>query len=243
MRHNDNANAVIKRTILIGLVVIMLCIVVYNVGFSLSQVVLAEKPDMYEIELDAPERDPTIFTSFDAHKSDQEDIPDMVQIVQNEDISPVNTESYYPGFKRYVPDGVGACHPYMAWQLISDPSTPQYQLRMEAESYDENDFGKIGDRYAVAVKPYYGKIGDYIDVIQEDGSIIYCIIAEYKGDENRNVDKIFATYYHTHKDVVEFIVNQCAWYGSTPERTVYDYHPEWNQNIDVIYNVGNYWGG
>lgn len=143
---------------------------------------------------------------------------------------------------KHVPRNVGNCHPYMAWQLISDPTTEQYRLRMEAENYDEHDFGKIDDRYAVAVKPYYGKIGDYLDVIQEDGTIIPCIIAEYKGDENVDIDGAMATYYHKDKDVVEFIVNQNAWYDADPERHVLDYHPEWNQNILVIYNVGNYWG-
>lgn len=145
------------------------------------------------------------------------------------------------GTPLYVPQGVGNVHPYMAWQLITDETTKQYQLRMEAEAYDENDFGVISNRYAVAVKPYYGKIGDFIDVIQMDDSVIHCVIAEYKGNENIDLHGENSMYYHTHMDIIEFVVNQYSWYNGD-ERTVYDYHPEWNQNIKAIYNVGNYWG-
>lgn len=145
------------------------------------------------------------------------------------------------GEPLYVPQGVGSVRPFMAWQLITDETTKQFQLRMEAEAYDENDFGVIAGRYAVAVKPFYGKIGDYIDVIQADDSVIHCIIADYKGDENAHVDGDNSKYYHSHKDVIEFIVNQYSWYGND-QRTVYQYHPDWKQDIKAIYNVGNYWG-
>lgn len=169
----------------------------------------------------------------------------LVQFVEASKFNPhsgkLEVDYSIKGTPLYVPEGIGACHTFMAWQMITDPTTKQYQLRMQVESYDENDFGKVGWRYAVAVKPYYGKIGDYIDVIQEDDSVINCIIVEYKGDENKYIDGEMSKYYHTNKDVVEFVVNQYAWY-TDQERTVYDYHPEWNQNIKSIYNVGNYWG-
>lgn len=145
------------------------------------------------------------------------------------------------GTPLYVPHGAGACKTYMNWSSITDSTTKQFQLRVQAENYDENDFGKVGDRYAVAVKPYYGKIGDYLDVIQVDDSVIRCIIAEYKGDENVATDGENAKYYHHDGSIIEFVVNYYAWYETNVPRTVYDYHPEWKQNIKSIYNVGNYW--
>lgn len=144
------------------------------------------------------------------------------------------------GEALYVPEGIGSVHSYMTWQSITDPTTKQFQLLMEAEAYDENDFGVINGKYVVAVKPYYGKIGDYLDVIQDDDSVLHCIIGDYKGNENEITDGENSKYYHHDKSVVEFIVNGYAWFDT--ERTVYDYHPEWHQNIKAIYNVGNYWG-
>ncbi len=173
------------------------------------------------------------------------DDENIVQMVEKTEINPYTglpeVDYSLKGEALHVPDGVGSVRPFMAWQLITDETTKQYQLRMEAEAYDENDFGIIAGRFAVAVKPYYGKIGDFIDVIQNDDSVLHCIIADYKGDENNIADGGNAKYYHTHKDVIEFIVNQYSWYGEE-QRTVYMYHPDWKQDIKAIYNVGNYWG-
>lgn len=173
------------------------------------------------------------------------DDQDVVHIIEPPDINPYTglpeVDYSLKGEALYVPEGVGSVRPFMAWQLITDETTDQFRLRMEAEAYDENDFGCIANRFAVAVKPYYGKIGDYIDVIQADDSVLHCIIADYKGDENVMVDGVNSRYYHSHQDVIEFIVNQYSWYGGE-QRTVYMYHPEWKQNIKAIYNVGNYWG-
>lgn len=172
------------------------------------------------------------------------DEKNVVQMVEAPSINPYTglpeVDYSSKGDPLYVPEGVGSVRPFMAWQLITDETTKQYQLRMEAEAYDENDFGFIANRFAVAVKPYYGKIGDYIDVIQSDDSVLHCIIAEYKGDENIVTDGVNARYYHTNQDVIEFIVNQYSWYTGE-QRTVYMYHPEWKQDIKAIYNVGNYW--
>lgn len=171
---------------------------------------------------------------------------DLVQMIEAPKINPFTgkpeVDYSSKGTPLHVPAGVGSVHSYMAWNCVTDPTTKQYKLRVEAEAYDENDFGKIGDRYVVAVKPYYGKIGDYIDVIQEDDSVLRCIIGDYKGDENEEKDGENSKYYHHDRSVVEFIVNGYAWYNSECPRTVYDYHPEWQQNIKSIYNVGNYWG-
>lgn len=232
-------------------------ILLYEASFSIGQLQLFVKADSQDpMRVEDPEEHLQIVTSADETGSKADLVkfvatvnptptqePIKIDETMNTNIIKVGIVNTTPRIgERHVPDNVGKCHPYMAWQLISDPTTEQFQLRMEAESYDEHDFGKIDNRYAVAVKPYYGKIGDYLDVIQEDGTIIPCIVAEYKGNENVDIDGEMAIYYHKDKDVVEFIVNQNAWYGADPERHVLDYHPEWNQNILVIYNVGNYWG-
>jgi hypothetical protein len=141
--------------------------------------------------------------------------------------------------EKYVPEGYGSVHPYMGWSMITSKGTKQYTLRKEVEDYDEDGFGKVKDRYAVAVKPYYGDIGDLIDVVQTDGTIIKCIIVDHKGNENKSDDGWLAAYVHYNNDIVEFVVNKSSWYGTS--KSVNKYHPEWKHNISVIYNVGNYW--
>ena len=41
----------------------------------------------------------------------------------------------------------------------------------EAESYNNDGLGMVGDRYAVAMKPYYGAVGDYLNIVQEEPQI------------------------------------------------------------------------
>lgn len=143
------------------------------------------------------------------------------------------------GEEKFVPDYCGSVHPYMGWACITDESSPQYKLKKEVENYDENGFGKVGNRYAVAMKPYYGKIGDYIDVIQNDGIEYHCIIVDYKGMENKEEDGWLATYAHGMNDIIEFVVDKESWYST--DKTVKQYHPEFSRNISKIYNVGSYW--
>lgn len=147
--------------------------------------------------------------------------------------------SSHDGKEMYVPGYCGSVHPYMGWACITDTSSPQYKLKQACESYDDDGFGKVGKRYAVAMKPYYGDIGDYVDIIQNDGIEYHCIIVDHKGMENKSEDGWLATYAHFENDIVEFVVNKSSWYGT--DKTVSQYHPEFSRNIKTIYNVGNYW--
>lgn len=140
--------------------------------------------------------------------------------------------------EKFVPFGYGKCHPYMAWQKVTDRTTAQYRLRCEVENYDKDGLGKVGKRYAVAVKPYYGNIGDYLKITQTDGLTYECIIVDYKSDENTHMGWV-SEYVHSQGDIVEFVVDRYSFYGSP--KTIYDVHPEWKRNISEILNVGNYW--
>ena len=55
-----------------------------------------------------------------------------------------------------VPNGLGSSHTYMGWQMITSTSSTQYKLKESAGmNFDEEGFGKIGDRY---VGSYYNNI-------------------------------------------------------------------------------------
>ncbi len=135
-----------------------------------------------------------------------------------------------------LPDGLGSKHTYMGWQCITARSSDQYKLIESAGmNFDEQGFGKIGDRYVVATTTTFGNVGDYIDVVQEDGTIIKCIIGDIKSQGDANCNK----WGHSNGvDVVEFVVDRSSWYGTN--KSVVGYHPDWNKNIDSIINKGNY---
>lgn len=139
-----------------------------------------------------------------------------------------------------LPSGLGSVHSYMGWQCITATSSNQYKLREAAGmNFDEEGFAKIGDRYVVAVTTTFGNVGDYIDVYQEDGTVIKCIIGDIK---NQNDAGCTVWGHNNGQCVVEFVVNKNMWYGNSMHASpgTATCHPEWNQNITKIVNKGNY---
>lgn len=53
----------------------------------------------------------------------------------------------------------------------------------EAGRTSSNGIATIDDRYLVAVSPKFGTVGDNIDVVLEDGTVINCTIADAKGSD------------------------------------------------------------
>lgn len=153
-----------------------------------------------------------------------------------------DSNNYSGGIVKTVPKGRGSKHTFMGWQLITNKSSKQYKLRVQSgEHYDSNGFARIGDRFVVAVKPYYGSIGDYIDVYKSNGEIIKCIIGDAKGSDGGG-DK----YGHSDGSIVEFVVDKYKWYSKYNNlgkyRRVDEFYPSWTKhNISKIVNVGNYW--
>lgn len=156
----------------------------------------------------------------------------------------------YEGIEEYLedvkgttvtlPEGLGSIHTYMGWQCITAKSSNQYKLREAAGmNFDEEGFAKIGDRYVVATTTTFGKVGDFIDVYQEDGTVIKCVI----GDIKSRGDAGCTEWGHNNgRCVVEFVVDKSKWYGSSMHANpgTLSCHPEWNQNIDKIVNKGNF---
>lgn len=156
-----------------------------------------------------------------------------------DDFNSNNIESYLSSLSGSVvnlPGGLGKVHSYMGWQCITAPSSLQYKLREAAGmNFDENGFGKIGDRYVVATTTTYGNVGDYIDVVQADGSVIKCIIGDIKNQNDAGCNM----WGHSNGQcVVEFVVDKSSWYGTS--KSVVGYHPEWGQTISQIVNKGSY---
>lgn len=153
--------------------------------------------------------------------------------------------------------GYGTSYTYNSWQLIG--AGKQLELRKQAGmTFDEEDFGRINGRYAVAVTPKFGAVGDYIDYYYRDNNgneqIIPCIICDIKGSDAEN-----EWGHHGGTNVIEFYVNEETWCTPGWARSVHpDYsdcghassmhenpgtascHPEWAGTAIKIINGGSY---
>ena len=110
-----------------------------------------------------------------------------------------------------VPEGYdyGTTYTYIGWQLIG--AGKQLELRKAAGmTFDAEGFGRINGRYAVAMTPKFGKVGDYIDYYYEDingkENVIPCIMVDVKGSDAQN-----EWGHHGGKNMLEFYVNEETW--------------------------------
>ena len=143
---------------------------------------------------------------------------------------------------KYVPQRTGSVHTMMGWQMVTAVKSDQYKLRSEfGQNYDKNGFAKIGDLFVVATKPFYGVVGDCIEVYKSNGDVIKCIIGDIKGSDGGG-----DTYQHKDGSVVEFIVDRNRWYathnGIGRNLKVSEFYPQWERShILKIVNIGNVW--
>ena len=83
-----------------------------------------------------------------------------------------------------VPEGLGKYYTYMRWDAITNMDTEQGRLiKTAGKNYDSEGYGRVGDRYALAMTSTFGSIGDYVDVYMSNGRIIHGIIADEKSQE------------------------------------------------------------
>ena len=165
---------------------------------------------------------------------------------------------------KYVPEGFGKTLAYMKWDCVTAKGTPQYRLKSAAEHYNSKGMGMVNGRFTIAIKPYYGAVGDYLDITFADGTIMKAIVVDEKGEENEpgkgNYSNIYASSnrrqlargvtdkVHTDGSVLEFVVDgegkTTGWRGFAGyngHKTVGKLYPQFAQNIKYISKMGNFW--
>ena len=139
-----------------------------------------------------------------------------------------------------IPDGLGSVHSYMGWQKVTMRGSQQYAFRESAGmTFDPEGFAVVDNRYVIACTTTFGNIGDYVDFYQEDGSVIPCIIGDFKNQNDAGCN----AYGHLNGDcIVEFVVDQNSWYRSGHANPgTSSCHPEWSQDIVKAVNVGSFY--
>lgn len=143
-----------------------------------------------------------------------------------------------------LPSGAGTFRSYMTWDKITNPTTNQYNLRVNSgENYDDLGYARVRDengteRYVVATTQTFGKAGDYIDVYQGDGTMLPAVIGDIKSWTNDN--ELVNKWGHREGDcVLEFIKQAGGPSIGTNPGTDTD-HPEWkNLTVTKIVNRGS----
>ena len=99
----------------------------------------------------------------------------------------------YSGFKSY-----------MDYRTVTTPTSAQYNL-LNNYGYSDGGFRKVDGRYCIAVGSYFNtSIGQYIDLILENGIVIKCIMGDLKANIHTEDNNIFTS---ANKCCSEFIID------------------------------------
>lgn len=132
-----------------------------------------------------------------------------------------------------LPEGLGQEHSVVYWQSVSEDDEDAFKLKKAVGmNFDDDGLAKMGDRYVVCVTSTFGNVGDYIDVVLKDGSIIKCVIGSLIATADNNKWGL-----NDGKCVVQFMVDKENW---SDDKTISSIHPEWDQEIKEITNKGNF---
>ena len=111
---------------------------------------------------------------------------------------------------------------------------------MAAGSTSKDKLAVIGDRYLIACTPKYGKVGDYIDFILEDGTALKTIMADTKSSADSNFNEWGHEYHNTGlpgydgTDILEFETT-----GTSSNIGEANFHMEFGQKVKSWSNLGS----
>lgn len=132
------------------------------------------------------------FTRFNNSCSNLEQYEDLKIYVEEEPkINDVKDEEVKLEFELYDAPYTSGFKSYMDYRKITTVTSPQYILQNEYAYTGNYGIRMVNDRYCIAVGSHFTtEIGQYIDLILENGTVIPCILADQKADIHTDDDNI-----------------------------------------------------
>lgn len=140
-----------------------------------------------------------------------------------------------PSYREYdVPSerGRGLAKSHMSWRAVTDTSSPQYRL-LHSDGMGTGRYGikTYNGRLCIAMGSYYGtEIGTKFDITLDNGTKLYCVLADQKADKDTNSTR---QYHNCDGSVIEFVVET----SEMPTKS-FSRYKEFNSRIASIVEVG-----
>lgn len=160
-------------------------------------------------------------------KSNEKNIVEIEKIIEEVPID--NFEQFYTEYQ--VPSNRGF-KSYMSYKAITSKSSPQYKLQSIAYT---GEFGirQVDGRFCVAIGTFSAAtVGTYIDLILENGTVIPCIVGDFKADiHTDSTNKVTS-----HNGCVsEFLIDKTALYSTAKKIGDISYcKEEWKSPVKII---------
>lgn len=180
--------------ILITFFILVSCTIINGEKYIADENISTEKTETVPIEKD----DSTIeIESIEITLSTAPEIETTTSVVEETTIKPNNY------FELSTPSK-DSFKSYMDYRTITDKTSRQYKFQKYAYTA-WHGIRMVDDRYCIAVGSYYSTtIGQEIDVVLENGTVIKCIVADLKDD--RHTDS--KNQQNPNGSVIEFIVDR-----------------------------------
>jgi len=122
---------------------------------------------------------------------------------------------------------------YMGYKTITDKESNQYKIQSQYAYTGTYGIRQVNDRYCVALGSYFGvEVGQYFDLVLENGVIIPCIMGDFKANCDTNSQNIFT---ESNGCCSEFIVDSDALVASAKSKGSISYTcEEWNSQVIAI---------
>lgn len=159
----------------------------YIIGWTSTKVNVRENPNL----------DATILTTFDFNTQVEyvEYDTEWVKIKYQEDVAYVakdyisNTEYKY---LEYEVPSHSDFKSFMGYEAITNKSSNQYQLQDDYAYTGNYGIRMVSGRYCVAIGSHFDvEIGQYFDLVLENGEIIPCIMGDLKANQDTDSQNIF----------------------------------------------------
>lgn len=94
---------------------------------------------------------------------------------------------------------------YMDYRCITSKSSKQYKLQNLYAKTGDYGIRTVNDRFCIAVGSYFtSDIGQYLDLVLENGTVIQCVLADLKSDAHTDKNNIITMH---NGCVSEFVVH------------------------------------
>ena len=155
-----------------------------------------------------------------------ENIIEEVEIMEKEPVEIIAYTTYD------IPENKGF-KSYMDYKAITSRSSKQFQLQNLYANTSDCGIRVVNDRYCIAVGTHFNaKIGQYLDLILENGVIIPCVLSDVKADIHTDESNIVTLH---NGCVSEFIVDTPSLYNIAKKMGDVSYcYAEWRSPVVQI---------
>lgn len=156
----------------------------------------------------------------------QNDFTEEVQENKQEENQQDSSGAYYmpqnSGFKSY-----------MSYQAISTTSSPQYVLQNQYAYTGEYGIRQVDGRFCIAIGTFSNaKVGTYVDLVLQNGTVIPCIVGDFKSDIHTDSNNMVTLH---NGCVSEFIVDKNSLHETAKKMGDVSYcREDWNSSVQQV---------